>query len=84
MTLASVVITEFISKALTLLLTGIFYKYLLGAPAAIDVTGELVWVLYYQLLIWINLVFFPYVVVATPIIIYLLFQCYYITMTYLS
>lgn len=47
MTLASVVITEFISKVLTLLVTAIATKYLLGKLAVVDTTQELVWVLYY-------------------------------------
>ena len=37
-----------------------------------------------QLLIWFNLIFFPYVVVLTPFIIYSLFQTYYIALTYLT
>ena len=47
MTLASVVITEFITKILTLILTGVTFKYILGAPAELDLSFELVWVLYY-------------------------------------
>ena len=47
MTLASVVITEFITKILTLICTGVAFKYILGAPAELDLSFELVWVLYY-------------------------------------
>lgn len=84
MTLSTLIITEWISKVGTIFGTAFAYPILLGDQAVIAVDLELAWVLYYQLLIWFNLIFFPFVIVLTPIIIYSLFQTYYIALTYLT
>jgi magnesium-transporting ATPase (P-type) len=84
MTLSTLVISEWITKVGTIFGTALAYPIIMGERAVIAVDLELAWVLYYQLLIWFNLIFFPYVVVLTPFIIYSLFQTYYIALTYLT
>lgn len=86
--LVQLVVTEFALKILTQLATSLF---LLARRCCISAnkewktnfqeSQEIVWILYYQLLIWASTVFFPWMVVLQPILIFILFWSYY---TYLQ
>ena len=50
----------------------------------LQVSVEMVWVLYYQLLLWIGTVLFPYLAIMQSFIIYILFYGYYIALNVFS
>lgn len=48
------------------------------------VSEEIVWVLYYQLVIWLTMIFFPYAAILQTFCIYVVFMAYYIYVTRLA
>ena len=49
-------------------------------PVIIE-SEEIVWVLYYQVVLWFTIFLFPYISLIQPLLIYIIFMSYYIFLT---
>ena len=45
-----------------------------------ELSDEIVWLLYFQSLIWISMIFFPFIAIVSPIMMYILFKYCYFTL----
>ena len=45
---------------------------------------EIVWVLYYQVLMWFSIIIFPSLAIAQPLLLYFLYQVFYIYIMFLA
>ena len=88
MQFVQLVITETVSKVLTLAVTGLGNWFVKGKilkkkdwRPVLSESEEIVWVLYYQVVIWFSIFLFPYISILQPFLIYVLFMSYYIFLT---
>ena len=82
------ILTETISKAITLLTAFIVPlvkdKLVLKKKKwrpEFKQSEEIVWVLYFQLVIWFSLILCPYIALIQPVCIWIVFMSYYIALT---
>ena len=89
--MAALVITESIAKPLSLIGSGIASYIIKGKilrkkdwKVVLYESEEVVWTLYYQVVIWFTSIYFPYIALLQPVLLFIIFKAYYIFLMYFA